>query len=149
MTTASICEWPQFLRLALKHGYAGIGHVYGSGTSGNSVLLPDCGRQIWFKVKPTEGESSNIYGNHFIASRKAVHFTPLSVYQDIYTCFQSLPEKVRPRGFTHAQWEKLIPGQKEAGMFEIYGASLFGVTTINRQNITRIDLERACHDWTC
>jgi hypothetical protein len=161
--TASICEWPQFLRVALSRGYAGIGHFYGSGSVSDALTLPSCrtkpggdptivlhGFQPLGQSKTMNDQDPKvIFGNHFIVSRKAMHATPLSVFEEIYGCFESLPERARPPGLSKVQWEELIPGRAENGMWEHYGSRLFGFQNVDRQNITRVDKFRSCGNWNC
>jgi len=126
--TFDLCNFAQFMQVAVEREYAGLGFKYGQGSTNGFVLMDSCpGRGVPLH---DAGVTVGIYGSQFIASRSAIHFSRVEVFREYRKCFESLPEVRRPRGIKRVQWDEVAPGAAECAKWEQHGHMLFGMPRV-------------------
>jgi len=125
-TTFDLCDIPGFLQVAYKRGYAGMGFRYGQSNTLGWLQLPSCsGKPVSLGGK--SGRTVNVYNGAFLASRSAIHHTPLEAFQRIDACFGSDKDAVPHANLVEVKNHRKIPGFLEGNFFEQSGHLLFGM----------------------
>lgn len=140
-----LCDVPQFLDLAQRRGFAGVGFQYTEGkTLGRWDPLPSCrGSGLAMKFG-TAGATLGVSGNNFIASRGAIRHSKKGTYSKLTRCFHGLKPRRRPVGIEEDQWRLMVPGRMENTYWEEAGHMFFGMP----RRIPKQDVIPCKGNWT-
>lgn len=123
-----LCNFPNFLHVAMERSYAGLGFHYSQGSTNGFLLMDSCpGRGVPLH---DAGVTVGISGSQFIASRDAIRYSNIEVFHEYRKCFESLPEVTRPDGMKKVEWDQVVPGASECTRWEHYGHMMFGMPRV-------------------